>query len=500
MRPSVPVFLSSSLWLLFFSRFFYVDAVLLPLSLPPLLRLAKFLLIAPRACAAAPRRMASAAVWQWCGESEEFEPFSDSHSTMIEAAYRRQGKNKLDVKLAIGRHSYRIRHSSKVVGWIRKQFEEPDAVYVQQRVGEASLWRQVQRVGGAAESNEAGSDEAESDGGQHQAKERQQAGEPRCEAPPSSSSGTSASAAVEDAPGLRPTEVDGRSGRSGRSGRNSALKPSGRAAAAGLAAASGSAGPGPSGSVPGAPLEPGSSSSREADPSGLEGRVVQVHGLGPQAGQYNGKRGRCVRYFSEGSNAGRYKVQLVGDGGEGPQPSPIALWPRNLEAVEAEGAASTGTDVYGEDDMGDGAAEKAEQEVEEEVVEVDEKEKSEKAKEKAGEAASGEGTEEAAGRVDGAESTLQPPRPAGEIAQEIAGEVAGSNHQRADADDSDGTEEGVEGAGGAEPGVGAATGALKALLQQRPPNVGDEELQYLLERSPVGRHALRLPRPSLPAG
>ena len=32
--------------------------------------------------------------------------------------------------------------------------------------------------------------------------------------------------------------------------------------------------------------------------------------------------------------------------------------------------------------------------------------------------------------------------------------------------------------------VGAATGALKELLQQRPPSVSDDELQFLLRQSP----------------
>ena len=110
-------------------------------------------------------------------------------------------------------------------------------------------------------------------------------------------------------------------------------------------------------------------------------------------------------------------MQLVGDDGEplmrddGQRQQPrIALWPRNLEVVEAtnpsEGAASTGTDVYGEDqDMGDDAA-----------------------------AAAG-------------------------------GAAAASGNC--------GTEE-----------VGAATGALKELLQQRPPSVSDDELQFLLRQSP----------------
>ena len=176
---------------------------------------------------------ANAVAWQWCGESDEFEPFSDSHCATIEAAYQRQGKRALDVKLTIGRHSYRIRHSLKVVGWIRKQFEEPDAVYVQQRVGEASLWRQVQRVG---------TDESEGEEEQHQgrqAQDRKQAVRPRREAPPSSSSGASTSAAGESAPsasasagsegapGHRPMEVDGRSAAASTGAGASTADPSG---------------------------------------------------------------------------------------------------------------------------------------------------------------------------------------------------------------------------------------------------------------------------------
>ena len=216
--------------------------------------------------------MSSAAVvWQWCGESDEFEPFSDSHSATIEAAYQRQGKHALDVKLTIGRHSYRIRHSLKVVGWIRKQFEEPDAVYIQQRVGEASLWRQVLRVGADESESEEEREEEQPQG--RQAQDRQQAVRPRREAPSASGSGASAStasastsaageasagAASEGAPGLRPMEVDGRS---------STPEPS--------SAASTGAGPstGPETSTgPGASTGAGSST---ADPSSLEGCLVR---------------------------------------------------------------------------------------------------------------------------------------------------------------------------------------------------------------------------------
>ena len=202
-------------------------------------------------------------VWQWCGESDEFEPFSDSHSATIEAAYQKQGKRALDVKLTIGRHSYRIRHSLKVVGWIRKQFEEPDAVYIQQRVGEASLWRQVLRVGADESESEEEREEEQPQG--RQAQDRQQAVRPRREAPSASGSGASAStasastsAASEGAPGLRPIEVDGRS---------STPEPS--------SAASPGAGPsyGPETSTgPGTSTGAGSST---ADPSSLEGCLVR---------------------------------------------------------------------------------------------------------------------------------------------------------------------------------------------------------------------------------
>ena len=206
----------------------------------------------------------SSAVWQWCGESDEFEPFSDSHSATIEAAYQRQGKHALDVKLTIGRHSYRIRHSLKVVGWIRKQFEEPDAVYIQQRVGEASLWRQVLRMG----ADESESEEEQQQG--RQAQDRQQAVRPRREAPPSSGSGASTSAAgegapgasasagSEGAPGLQSMEVDGRS---------STPEPS-SAASTGAGPSTGagaSTGPEPS-------PEPAASTT---DPSSLEGCLVR---------------------------------------------------------------------------------------------------------------------------------------------------------------------------------------------------------------------------------
>ena len=209
--------------------------------------------------------MSSAAVvWQWCGESDEFEPFSDSHSATIEAAYQRQGKHALDVKLTIGRHSYRIRHSLKVVGWIRKQFEEPDAVYIQQRVGEASLWRQVLRMG----ADESESEEEQQQG--RQAQDRQQAVRPRREPPPSSGSGASTSAAgegapgasasagSEGAPGLQSMEVDGRS---------STPEPS-SAASTGAGPSTGagaSTGPEPS-------PEPAASTT---DPSSLEGCLVR---------------------------------------------------------------------------------------------------------------------------------------------------------------------------------------------------------------------------------
>ena len=158
-------------------------------------------------------------VWQWCSDESLFESFSDSHSATIEAAYQRQGKRALDVKLTIGRHSYRIRHALKVAPWIRKQFDEPDSVYIQQRVGEASLWRQVLR---------AAADESESEEKEHQgrpAQDRQQAVRPRREAPAASGASSSASAnagasastsaagegASDGARGLRPMEMDGRS-------------------------------------------------------------------------------------------------------------------------------------------------------------------------------------------------------------------------------------------------------------------------------------------------
>ena len=207
----------------------------------------------------------SSAVWQWCGESDEFEPFSDSHSAIIEAAYQKQGKRALDVKLTIGRHSYRIRHSLKVVGWIRKQFEEPDAVYIQQRVGEASLWRQVLRVGADESESEEEREEEQPQG--RQAQDRQQAVRPRREAPSASGSGASASAASastsaageasdsaasERAPGLRAMEVDGRS---------STPEPSSAA----------SPGAGPS-TGPETSTGPGAST---ADPPSLEGCLVR---------------------------------------------------------------------------------------------------------------------------------------------------------------------------------------------------------------------------------
>ena len=224
------------------------------------------------------------------------------------------------------------------------------------------------------------------------------------------------------------------------------------------------------------------------------------------------------------------------DDGQRQQPG-IALWPRNLEVVEAtnpsEGAASTGTDVYGEDeDMGDDAAAAAggaasasgdggteEDEAGEQkppppprAPPHDPAGDGEACAGEAGgvgEAASGEATEEAADQGGGA-------RAPAEIDGQIAGEIAG---QLTDADDSDRTEEGEEGEDGgdgevgasvqpspvppltapqpagqakaeAEAGagmeaeVGAATGALKELLQQRPPSVSDDELQFLLQQSP----------------
>ena len=132
--------------------------------------------------------MSTAVVWQWCSDESLFEPFSDSHSATIEAAYQRQGKRALDVKITIGRHSYRIRHVLNVATSIRKKFDEPDSVYIQQRVGEASLWRQVLR---------AGADEGESEEEERQgrpAQDRQQAVRPRREAPPASGASASASA------------------------------------------------------------------------------------------------------------------------------------------------------------------------------------------------------------------------------------------------------------------------------------------------------------------
>ena len=230
---------------------------------------------------------------------------------------------------------------------------------------------------------------------------------------------------------------------------------------------------------------------------------------------------------------------LMRDDGQRQQPG-IALWPRNLEVVEAtnpsEGAASTGTDVYGEDeDMGDDAAAAAggaaaasgdggteEDEADEEksppsprAPPHDAAGDGEACAGEAGEAggvgetASGEATEEAADQGGGA-------RAPAEIAGDIAGEIVG---QLTDADDSDRTEEGEEGEDGgdgevgasvqpspvppltapqlagqakaeAEAGAGmeveagAATGALKELLQQRPPSVSDDELQFLLQQSP----------------
>ena len=150
-------------------------------------------------------------VWQWCSDESLFESFSHSHSATIEAAYQRQGKRALDVKLTIGHHSYRIRHALKVAPWIRKQFDEPDSVYIQQRVGEASLWRQVLR----AAANESESEEKEHQG--RPAQDRQQAVRPRREAPTASGASASASTsaagegASEGARGLRPMEMDGRS-------------------------------------------------------------------------------------------------------------------------------------------------------------------------------------------------------------------------------------------------------------------------------------------------
>ena len=217
---------------------------------------------------------------------------------------------------------------------------------------------------------------------------------------------------------------------------------------------------------------------------------------------------------------------LMRDGGQRQQPG-VALWPRNLEEVEAtdpsEGAASTGTDVYGEDeDMGDDAAAEAggaPAASGDGGTEADEADEGEPPPPRApphdaagdgeagageaggaGEVASGEATEEAVDKGDGA-------RAPAEIASEIAGQLT-------DADDSDRTEEGEEGedggdgevgasvqparvpqaeaeaeaeaeaTAGAEAEVGAATGALNELLQQRPPSVSDDELQFLLRQSP----------------
>ena len=100
--------------------------------------------------------------WSWCGDNEEFVPFSEPHSAALEAAYKQSGC-RMDVKIKISSHTYRIRHCSAVAASIRKQFGQAGDVFVQQRVGAMTLWRSVQRVASSedSESEEPSEDEDE---------------------------------------------------------------------------------------------------------------------------------------------------------------------------------------------------------------------------------------------------------------------------------------------------------------------------------------------------
>ena len=106
-----------------------------------------------------------AAIWLWGDDGNDFVPYNEHHSSALEAAYEEK-KLRMDARLTIGSHTYRVRHLSVVPGYIKNSFGTlgPAAqrgVWIQQRIGEASLWREVQRVGGADGSDGAGpSDEA----------------------------------------------------------------------------------------------------------------------------------------------------------------------------------------------------------------------------------------------------------------------------------------------------------------------------------------------------
>lgn len=108
--------------------------------------------------------MSGTASWYWGDDGNEFVPYLEQHSCILEEAYREK-KQRMDAKLTIGSHTYRVRNLAMVPSYIKKVFESHDPaarrdVWIQQRIGEASLWREVQRVGGADGSGGAGHDEA----------------------------------------------------------------------------------------------------------------------------------------------------------------------------------------------------------------------------------------------------------------------------------------------------------------------------------------------------